>query len=247
MAREANDEINSFDAMLSFLTWRGALLKYREEGEAVLKNQQGSGVPNFVEEESKKVLAEMKLLYPHQFAENGDSSFLEDFFLQDSLSQEKKDENNEKVRIISNEIKRKIEIIKRLNEIKDDKYYEASVYLGQFFFDENLKNKIRANKNLSEFQDLDKKLNSNDVLTLQSPYGFDVSQNNHKSFHEPVFLNPLNALYYTGLSALQAGIVSITNLCLPQQQKASPKVDIIKASIEKLEKMPNSYGTQVYV
>lgn len=229
MAGEANDKINSFDAMLSFLTWREAFLKFREK--------KPINSSELLEKKSKKVLAEMKFLYPLEFAKSGDSSFLEDFFSQDkSLNS---DESQ-----INDEINKKIKIIDKLSFIRSEKYFPADVSLGQVFNNENIKNKIRANKNLSEFQELDKKLNNNDynVSTLKSLDDFVESQNDHKSFHESVFLNPLNALYYTGLSALQAGIVSITNLCLPQQQKASPKVDIIKASIVKLENMPNSQG-----
>ena len=265
MAGETDNKISSFDAMLSFLTWREALLKSREEKE--LTNQQGSEeAPNQVEEKSKKVLAEMKLLYPLEFAKSGDSSFLKDCFLKDILTQDEKNKNDQKEKIISQEIERKSVIIKKLpSEYVIRFVYEADSLLGQVFLNENLKNKIRACEDVEKFCDLDRDLNSNDISNLKD---FVKSQDNYKTifnssntlrplyskqvniggiFQESV-LNPLNALYHTGLSALGAGIVSIANLCSTQQQK-SPGVDIIKTSIEKLEKnkKQNNNGTETYV
>ena len=251
MVGETGDKISSFDAMLSFLTWREALLKSREKKE--LTNQQGSEeAPNQVKEKSKKVLAEMKLLYPLEFAKSGDSSFLEDCVLKDILPQDKKSKNDQKEKIISQEIERKSAIIKIFPSEYVSKFvYETDSLLGQVFLNENLKNKIRACEDVEKFRDLDRDLNSNDISNLKD---FVKSQDNYKTisnssnilrslysqqvniggiFQESV-LNPLNALYHTGLSALGAGIVSIANLCSTQQKK-SPGVDIIKTSIEKLE------------
>jgi len=236
---QQTNEINSFEVMLSFLTWREAFLKFREK--RVLINSNDLNAQQFSIDKSKKVLTEMKLLYPYQFAKNGDSSFLEDFFSQNNLSQEKKNKNEETIKIISEEIDRKNNIINRLSNVIVVKNFSTDVFLGQVFLDDNLKNKIRANKNLSEFQELDKKLNNNIIFSnLEILDNFVLSQNNHKSFHESI-LNPLNAVYQAGSSALQAGIVSITNLCSTQQQGESPRVDIIKVSIEKFKNMTNTF------
>jgi hypothetical protein len=148
MVGKANDEINSFDAMLSFLTWREAFNNIPTES-SLPEEERGKKL----RESSAGVLREMKFLYPEKFSSNGETNFLQDAF--NSLLGKVGVED-----AISNEIEKKA---KKLSESKSALSSHSDYNsLNNIFFNDNFKHKIRVcpdnDDYLQKFRKFDKDL-----------------------------------------------------------------------------------------